>query len=738
MHSQTNIAARVGGWSARHRKTAVFGWLAFVVLSIAVGSMVGTKHISTVDQFNGESKRAERALATKFAQPASERVIIQNRSATPDDPAFAAAIRDVAARVTGTGRVQNIQTPFTAGGAGRVSADRHSALVEFDVRGPADTAATQVGKVLDAVAAAQTVHPGFLIEQFGSASAEKALDGAFMDDLHKAETLSLPITLVILLVVFGALMAAGIPVLLAISAVAAAFGLVALPSHIVPVDDGTNSVILLIGMAVGVDYSLFYLKRFREERAAGRDTREALEITSATSGRAVLVSGLTVIASMSGLFLTGSAGFSSMGFGAMIVAAAAVLGSLTVLPAVISLLGHRVDKGRIPFLGKRLARRRESRIWGAVVDRVMRRPKLWGGAAAILLIMLTLPVLGMRTGQSGPADLPSGLPIVKTYKTMEAAFPGGSIPALVVVEADDVTAPAVQRGIAQLRERALASRTAFDPVTVDTNRAGNLAVITMPLAGNGSNGASLDALGTLRRDVIPATIGSVPGTQVNVSGLTAETADSNDLLHRSAPLVFAFVLTLAFLLLLVTFRSIVVPIKAIILNLLSVGAAYGSMVLIFQEGWGESLLGFRSNGQIASWIPLFMFVILFGLSMDYHVFILSRIREAFDRGMATEDAVKDGIKSTAGVVTSAAVVMVAVFAIFGTLSFIDMKQVGVGLALAVQIDATIIRGVLLPASMKLLGERNWYLPRWLEWLPRFSPERGPVRIPARPAPDIAG
>jgi RND superfamily putative drug exporter len=718
MHPKKNLAARMGGWSARHRKTAIFGWLAFVVIALVVGSMVGTKHLSNADQYDGESKRAEQALAQKFEQPAFERVLIQSSSKTPSDTDFAAAVTDVAKRVGATGAVTNIETPFDPDGAGLVSADRHSALVQFDMRGKAEDAESKVAPVLAAVAGAQAAHPDFRVEQFGETSANEALNGAFADDLHKAETLSLPITIAILLVVFGALVAAGIPILLAVSSVLATTGLVALPSHLVPVDDNIASVILLIGMAVGIDYSLFYLKRFREERAAGRDSATALEIASATSGRAVLVSGLTVMAAMAGLFLTGSAAFSSMGFGTILVAGVAVLGSLTVLPALISLLGPRVDKGRIPFLGRRLVRRSESRVWGAIIDRVMRRPKAWGLAAAALLVALTIPVLGMSTGQSTVADLPQGLPIVKTYNAMEAAFPGGTIPAVVVVEAADVNAPAVSAGIAKLRQTALASGQVREPVTVDRNGAGDLAVVTMPLAGNGSDGASMAALGELRSELIPQTLGAVPGVTVNVTGEAAAASDSNDVLAHSAPIVFGFVLTLAFLLLLVTFRSIVIPIKAIILNLLSVGAAYGSLVLIFQKGWGESLLGFHSNGHIATWLPLFLFVILFGLSMDYHVFILSRIREAFDRGMSTEDAVAHGIKSTAGVVSSAAVVMVAVFAIFATLSFIDMKEMGIGLAIAVLVDATIIRGVLLPASMKLLGDWNWYLPRWLSWLPK--------------------
>ena len=732
MNPPKNLAARVGGWSARHRRTAIVGWIVFVVLALAAGSVAGTKHLTDADRFDGESRRAEQALVKKFPQPASERVLVHNASATPDDPAFAAAIHDVAARAAATGRVANVRTPFGAGGDALVSADRHSAIVEFDLTGPADTAAARVGPVLDTVAAAQAAHPGLTIREFGMASAERALNGAFADDLHKAERLSLPITLAILLVVFGALVAAGIPLLLAVSAVAATLGLVAIPSHIVPVDGSTASVILLVGMAVGVDYSLFFLKRFREERAAGRTTADAIAVTSATSGNAVLVSGLTVIAAMAGLFLTGSAVFSSMGFGTMIVAGVAVLGSLTVLPATIAALGDRVDRGRIPFLGKRLAGRGRSRVWAAVVGRVIRRPRAWGAVAAAGLVALTIPVVTMATGDSGPSDLPASLPIVQTYRAMEAAFPGGSLPASVVVEAPDVTAPAVQAAIADLRRRAVATGDMREPITVERNPAGTLAVVSIPLAGDGADGASLHALGVLRGRLIPQTLGRVPGVAANVTGSTAATKDSTDVLHRSAPIVFGFVLALAFLLLLVTFRSIVIPITAIALNLLSVGAAYGALVLIFQHGWGESLLGFHSNGHVATWLPLFMFVILFGLSMDYHVFILSRIREAFDGGKPTRQAIADGITSTAGVVTSAAVVMVAVFAVFATLSFIDMKEMGVGLAIAVLIDATVIRAVLLPATMTLLGERNWYLPRWLEWLPRGAAERdgGPRRIVA--------
>ena len=432
MQRPSNIAARVGGWSARHRKSAIFGWLAFVILAFVIGSMVGTKQLKDADQFDGESKRAEKALVTKFAQPSGERVMIRSDRLASDDPEFTAALREVSEAVTKTNLVDKVRSATDDGASDLVSADHHTALVDFEIRGPSTKAEDKVAEILAAVAKVQAAHPAFRIEQFGDASANKSLNESFSNDLKKAETLSLPITLAILLVAFGAFVAAGIPILLAISSVLATLGLVAIPSHILPVDQNIASVVLLIGMAVGVDYSLFYIKRYREERAAGHDHQSALTIASATSGRAILVSGLTVVAAMSGLFLTGSAAFTSMGTGTMLVAAVAMLGSITVLPAVLSLLGPRVDKGRIPFVGRRLLRQRDSRLWGSVVDRVVRHPKAWGAVATVFLVALTIPVLGLKTGQSSVTDLPQDLPIIKTYNALEAAFPGGTIPAQVV------------------------------------------------------------------------------------------------------------------------------------------------------------------------------------------------------------------------------------------------------------------------------------------------------------------
>ncbi len=531
--------------------------------------------------------------------------------------------------------------------------------------------------------------------------------------------------LIILIVAFGALVAAGVPLLLAITAVIGTLGLVGPISQIVPMESSANSVILLIGLAVGVDYSMFYLRRKMEERDAGRSSEAALEFAAATSGKAVLVSGLTVLIAMSGMFLAGNAVFTSFAVGTMLVVAVAMIGSVTVLPAVLSKLGDNVEKGRVPYIGGLRHRNHgESRVWSWVIDRALARPVLSVVLAGGLLVVLAVPALNMKTINPGAAGLPHDLPIVQTYERIQDAFPGGPLPAFAVVEADDVTSPAVQKGIDELKA------TASGPTSTIVSPNKHVAIVSIPLPGNGTDARSDAALVKLRDHTIPATIGKVQGTQTNVTGITAGSKDFNDKLASRLPVVFAFVLGLAFILLLVTFRSIVVPIKAIVLNLLSVGAAYGILVWIFQYGHLEDLLGFESVGGITSWLPLFLFVILFGLSMDYHVFIISRIREAVDGGMSTDKAVSHGIKATAGVVTSAAIVMVAVFSIFATLSMIEFKQMGVGLAVAIALDATLVRAVLLPATMKLLGERNWYLPSRLNWLPKWEHEKAPEAVHA--------
>jgi RND superfamily putative drug exporter len=722
----------MGRWSAAHWKTATLGWLAFVILAFGLGGMVGTR---TIDQTEGpgESGRMNTILEEGFKQPAAEHVLIESRSLRVGTAAFDAAITDVVARVSKLAAVYDVRSPLGAGNKGLISNDRHAALVEFDIRGEKENAVDKIAPVLDAIAAAQRANPGVTIGEFGDASAEKAVVASYEEDLGKAGTLSLPITLLILVLTFGSLVAAGIPLLLALTAVFATFGLVALSSLVIPVALQAPAMVLLIGLAVGVDYSMFYLKRERQERAAGRSERAALEIAAATSGHSVLISGLTVIVAMAGMFLTGDPIFASLALATILVVAVAVLGSLTVLPALLSRLGDKVDRGRIPFVSRLRRDDKEGRFWGAIVDRVLRRPVLSAAVSGGVLLLLAAPALQLSLAAQGPESFPKSVEVIQTYDRMQQAFPGSALPANVVVQAPNVRTPAMQGAIDQLKERALASGRAFEPITVDINGAGTVANITVPIAGNGTDSASNASFRMLRKELVPETVGALPDTQAGVTGQTAAWRDEADELRSNLPPVVAFVLFFAFVLMLVAFRSLVIAAKAILLNLLSVAAAYGVLVLVFQHGVGSDLLGISSASGIDAVVPLLLFVILFGLSMDYHVFILSRIKETFDRGKSMDEAVSYGIKSTAGIVTSAAIVMACVFAVFGTLSWPFFKQFGVGLAAAILIDATIVRAVLLPASMKLLGDWNWYLPSWLEWLPRRDSDRPEAKSDSEPA-----
>jgi uncharacterized membrane protein YdfJ with MMPL/SSD domain len=718
-----NLAARMGRWSARHRKSAILGWLAFVAAAVVLGGVVGTKTLGDADAQVGEAGRAASVYAAAGLDHGDpESVLVQSRTLRASDPKFVAAVRDVEQTLARQNGVGELRSPYGEG-RGRISKDRHSALIGFRLgaRPAAHRDPVSLNGVLDAVEEVARDHPGFYIGEYGDASVDQAIADTNGRDFHRAELISIPLSLAILLVAFGAFVAAGIPVLLALTAVVAAVGLLAFPSQIWPADDAANSVILLIGLAVGVDYSLFYIRREREERARGKDPEEALAAAAATSGRAVLLSGVTVLIAMAGMFVTGNKELTSVGVGAMLVVATAVAGSLTVLPALLSLLGDRIELGRLPLLGRR--RGRPSLLMGRIVDRVLRRPAVSLVLGGGLLVALAVPAFSLHTNNAGETALPRGLEITETHERLEQAFPGGGQPAYVVIRATDVTARPVREAVAELRRRALATGELRNPIIVRASEDHAVAAISIGLAGSGTDRRSEQALELLRTRLVPGTLGALSGVEAHVGGLTAESKDFNDQLKRRAPLVFAFVLGLAFLLLLTAFRSVVVAAKAVVLNLLSVGAAYGLLVALFQWGWGESLLDFESTGGITSWLPLFLFIVLFGLSMDYHVFILTRVREAVDRGLRTEDAVSQAIRATAGTVTSAAIVMVGVFAVFATLSQIELKQLGVGLAAAILIDATIVRAVVLPASMALLGRWNWYLPRWLAWLPRTETRR---------------
>ncbi|MER5182682.1 MMPL family transporter [Streptomyces sp. NPDC002896] len=735
------VAARAGGWSARHRWAAVGIWVLFVVLAIGLGSALGTVQVKDSDQLKGETSQAAHIIEdTGIEEPAGETVLVQAKAdgTKATDAEFRDAVDAVIKAVEATGKVTDVTSPYDTQ---TISKDGRSALVQFDMRGDAETAGDRVEPVLKAVEGVQKDHDGLRIEEIGSASMNKTFDDAFGKDFQRAEYSAVPVALGILLIAFGAVVAALLPVALAITAIMATMGLMGVVSHLVPMSDTASSVMLLVGLAVGVDYCLFYLRREREERAAGRDPQTALRIAAATSGRAVIVSGVTVCVAMAGMLFTGLAEFEAMGLASLMVVAVAMVGSVTVLPALLSLLGERVERGRIPFLHPDKRRNRaggsgngESRFWKRVLGVVLARPAISLVVAAGALLAVAAPAVGMKT-QNLTLDQEFGdsLPIVATYNRVNEAFPGGSEPAEVVVKADDINAPDVQAALTDFREQAVSSGASRGPVEIKVHDAQNIAFVYVPLVGGSDLDKAEKSLDVIRDEVRPATLGKVDGLEAPVTGQVAGSKDFNDQLVGSVTPVFAFVVVFAFLLMLLSFRSLTIAITSIVLNLLSVGAAYGILVAVFQHGWGASLVGAEGVGAIITWLPLFLFVILFGLSMDYHVFVVSRIREARMRGRTTKDAITHGVVTTAGVVTSAAVIMVAVFAIFGTLSMQSMKQMGVGLAAAVLIDATIIRGVLLPAVMALLGERNWYLPKWLHRLPDLTHDESPT-VPAPGAP----
>ena len=706
--------ATIGRWSIRRPRRAIGLWLAFVVL--AVGAAVATGTESLQNGAVGESARGYALMDQHRAwPPAREFGFVHSGSLSAGEPQFRSAVTDVADRMR-QALGNDVET--------HVAQDGHGVLVGGVVSRP-----VSIDSLRASVLAAQALHPKVTIGETGSISASDARDRAITRDLHRAELLSVPLTLLILLFAFGSVVAALVPVLVALTAVVAAFGLMGPISQVFPLDDSVKTVVLLIGMAVGVDYALFYVIRSREERHRGRSSDEALEVTARTSGRTVVISGTTVAIAMAGMYVIGSDIFNGLASGTITVIACAVAASVTVLPGVLELLGARIDKGRTPFLPHLSTESGDSRFWPAVIGRVLAHPVLSCVLSAGLLLALAAPAIHLHVAKPSDESLASqNEPALATLDQVRKEFPGAAEPAVVVVAGPRGARLAVAHQIMRLETDAAARGLVHPPFTVSEGFDGQAGSVELPLAGAGNNSASKRAVEILRHELVPRTVGSVPGVETAVTGVTAEDIDFTRQMKHGLPFVLAFVLGLAFLLLLLAFRSIVVPLKAIALNLLSVGAAYGVLVLVFQHHWAEPVLGFTSNGSIISWLPLFLFVVLFGLSMDYHVFILSRIREGVDAGLANDEAVRRGITLTAGVVTSAAFVMVGVFSLFGSLSSLELKEAGVGLATAVLIDATIVRAVLLPASMKLLGDWNWYLPGFLRRLPRMEPEPRTERL----------
>ena len=750
-HRHRPLVERVACWSARHRKTAVGVWLAFVAAAFIAGQFATGTAVQQYDP--GQAGRAEQVLTRLgVVTPPSESVLIEARATEGRLLSDAArevrtVTREVDVALTALpGAADNVRAPFTgSAGRGLVAANGTAALVTFDVAGPHADAENTVLADEAVVHRIQARNPDLLVQEAGDASTDRVANAMLGKDFRQSEWTSIPLTLILLLAVFGALIAAGIPVLLAATAVVAAVSLLGIAGQFLPVGSGTSELVLVIGMAVGVDYSLFYLRREREERMNGHDEQSVVGIAAATSGRAILISGLTVMVSLAGLFLTGIDMFTGIAFGTIMVVGVAVLGSLFFLPALLSWLGPWADRGQLPYLGRRLTHPQPSRLWAGLARRVVGKPLLLGGIAVAALLALGAPALGMRLANPS-IDLPGNLGVVRVLADIQHEFPAKPAPADVVVSGSNLESPAMQKEITALRAIA-ATDGARDgaihgPVSATAVADGRALMIQVPLAGSGSGKVSDGALLTLENKILPATIGKVPGASFAVTGNTAANYDLRSTLDSRTPLVFAVVALLAFILLMCAFRSVTIPLVSIGLNLLSVGGAYGLVTLIFQDGHLQGLLGFTSFGALVPWVPLFTFVMLFGLSMDYHVFILSRIRELWSGGASAADSIVDGVGRSAGVVTSAALIMVAVFSIFATLDMIDVKMLGVGLAAAVLIDATVVRGIILPAAMALLGDRAWYLPSWLAWLPGRSlaceGTPGPLSALRRTAGEPAG
>ncbi|HEY3002587.1 MAG TPA: MMPL family transporter [Kribbellaceae bacterium] len=720
--SRGSATVRVARWSATHPWRAMAMWVVIVAACFMLGNASGINKMTDEDQNIGEVSRADAIVKQgDFADPDVENVLITAPSNGRIDTAGATK-----AAAAATQRMKALKDVATVGKP-VTTPDGKAMIVRVELTESETDGADRVQPLLDATASVQKDYPSLRVEEVGGASIEKALSATIGDDFKRAELFSLPVTLIILLLTFGALIAASVPILLAMSAVMAAIGLSVAASHLVPAVESVNSVILLIGMAVGVDYSLFYLRREREERARGRGHVDAVEIAAATSGHAVVVSGMAVIISMAGLFLAGDAVFSSLAVGSILVVAVAVSGSLTVLPAILAKLGRWVDRPRIPLLWRLAGDKGKPRFWPFVLKPALKHPAITFVVAVGALLALAAPALGMTLKFPGTEDLPRDTAVMQAYDRLTAAFPSQGTTYEIAVKAPAGTASQVRAQLDELVQRTEGDKLfAADGLTKpETSADGTVTRFEIATPYDGGSDEARQALTKLRKELVPQTVGTVNGSEYAVGGMVAADVDYAQHVREKLPLVIGFVLLLTLIVMTWTFRSVVVAFTAIGLNMLSAGAAYGLLTLVFENTWAEGLLDFRSNGAVVSWLPLFLFVVLFGLSMDYHVFVVSRIREAVLRGVPTRQAVAEGITGSAGVVTSAATVMIGVFSIFATLSTLDMKQMGVGLAAAILIDATIIRAVVLPSIMTLLGNANWWSPSFL----RRRTEPAPAALP---------
>ena len=718
---------------AGHPKRTLAAWLVAVLVSfVVIALLLGSALTSDGDVTSSpDSKRAEALIRESFPpEPSpSEIVVVRSDRYTVDEPEFQAKVRTLGERGEALGVVADAQTYYASDDESLVSGDRHATLVLLVMRGD------EVAPIVELVQS-ENGSDGFQVSITGSLTADADFEKLSEEDLQKGELfIGLPAALIVLLLVFGAVVAGLVPVLLGLLSIVIAVALTALVGQAFEVSLFVVNMISAMGLALGIDYSLFILSRYREERRRGLEKTDAIVASGATASRAVLFSGIAFVLAMLGMLLVPSTIMRSLALGAILVAIVSVFAALTLLPAVLSLLGDRVNAVRIPVVGRRAINSAgsESRFWSALIGRVMRRPLVSLVAATALLLAAALPVLAIDTGASGLSTLPDRFPSKQGFDALNRDFPGTGVdPAQIVVQGDVSTAP-VRSAIERLRS-SLDDQGAFGTATQTESESGDLVLISAPVAGDADGAEATSAIRHLRTDLIPDAFGDVDAV-VLVGGTTAESVDYFDIVGNWLPIVFAFVLGLSFVLLTVAFRSIVIPAVAIALNLLSVAAAYGLLVLVFQQGVGNGLLGFQQGDTIEAWVPLFLFSVLFGLSMDYQVFLLSRIKERYTQTGDTEGSIAFGVSSTARLITGAALIIIAVFGGFAAGDLVMFQQMGFGVAVALLVDATIVRSVLVPASMKLLGERNWYLPTWLSWVPEVHVEgHSPAQPPSPPEP----
>jgi uncharacterized membrane protein YdfJ with MMPL/SSD domain len=752
--AKKSATVKIAIWSANHR-WLVFGlWIVFTFSLFTIGQIIGTKTLSIDDSTTFEKLEADRAWqvwnAANKPDPNAPVTFSETFQVVVTHPAI--KVTDQRFREVNTNIVTSlknmtygeggqtkplfsqIQDPATAPlTAGLVAPD--SSTIRIVASFSTTSRDENSKRFKEAKAKFDEIRKqpnNFQVYIYNGALLDQQVNHLVQEELDGSLIITIPATFIILLIAFGAFVAALVPLFLAITALLAAFGWLAIYSRTFgAVDANTTQLIVLIGLAVGIDYSLFIITRYRSERRKGRNKATAIEIASSTAGQAVFFSGLTVIISLSGLFLIGSPFFVSMAAGTIGVVLVSVVGSLTFLPAVIAILGNGINWGRIPFFGR--DKEEGKGFWAKFVGMVMRRPMVWGGSMVILLLLVSYPLLHLKLGNNSLDGLPDKIEGVKAIRLINEKWTQGfNLRMQVMVTGADK--PETKAALQEFRKAALEVKGLSPSGNIQfSNDGGTVALIQFLMGGNRNDQLNKDLVNKTRTELIPKYFGSIPGVQGYVAGQAAYTVDTVKQFTDSIPLVFAFVLGLSFILLLVAFHSIVIPIKAIILNLLSNGAAYGVLVLVFQEGWFREQLNFRLTGVIESFVPIFMFTILFGLSMDYHLFILTRIKEARDKGYDSNSSVAQGIAITSGTITSAAAIMVVVFAVFVTLQIIIVKQLGLGLAVAVFVDATIIRCILLPASMRLLGDWNWYMPKFLRWIPVITIEGEPEDEPATSA-----